>query len=257
MKIIPVPVLSDNYAYLLVDEASGSAAAVDPVEPEKVLAAAQAAAVRITKVLTTHKHWDHAGGNEGMKRLLPGIEVLGGALDHVAGGTTAVQDGMRFAFGGNMEVLAMHTPCHTAGHICYYVTSTDGSADPAVFTGDTLFVGGCGRFFEGSAEEMHSALELKLGRLPPNTQVFCGHEYTVKNLEFACSVDGANAALQQKLREARELRQKGLPTIPSSIGGELQFNPFMRCRDPALQAATGKSDPIEVMAELRRLKNEF
>eukprot|EP00897_Mesotaenium_endlicherianum_P000349 jgi/Mesen1/10314/ME000079S09741 len=293
MRVVTVPVLEDNYSYLLIDDSTGEAAAVDPVEPRKVLAAAKEAGATLTTVLTTHHHWDHAGGNEKMKHEVAGIRVLGGAIDGVQGATEAVDDGTELSLGASVHVRAIHTPCHTKGHISYYVTDKSSGEAPAVFTGDTLFVAGCGRFFEGSPEEMLSSLCTKLaalppstrvfcghefvagcGRffegspeemlsslctklaaLPPSTRVFCGHEYTVKNLEFAASVEGENDAVQKKLAWARQQRSAGAPTVPSTIREELEINPFMRVEQPA--KATGKSSATDVMAELRRRKNAF
>uniref|UniRef100_A0A0E0D009 hydroxyacylglutathione hydrolase n=1 Tax=Oryza meridionalis TaxID=40149 RepID=A0A0E0D009_9ORYZ len=195
MKIIPVACLEDNYAYLIVDESTKSAAAVDPVEPEKVLAAAAEVGVRIDcsflwdaisavpKIFpnptlrdqspTTRK--DHAGGNEKLAQSVPGIKVYGGSLDNVKGCTDQVENGTKLSLGKDIEILCLHTPCHTKGHISYYVTSKE-EEDPAVFTGDTLFIAGCGRFFEGTAEQMYQSLCVTLGSLPKPTRVYCGHE---------------------------------------------------------------------------------
>ena len=150
-----MPLLSDNYAYLLIDRSSNVAAVVDPAEPQKVLDAARAAgAPQLTHVLCTHNHWDHAGGNEKMRELVPGIEVVGGLGDDAAAVTREVAEGDRVHV-GRLSVSVLSTPCHTAGHVCFYVES---EGRRAVFTGDTLFVGGCGRNFEGTAEQMHDCL---------------------------------------------------------------------------------------------------
>ncbi|KAJ0978509.1 hypothetical protein J5N97_013983 [Dioscorea zingiberensis] len=175
MKIYHIPCLEDNYAYLIVDEATREAAAVDPVEPEKVIRAADEAGADIKLVLTTHRHWDHAGGNNKMKQLVPGIKVYGGSLDNVEGCDNKVENGDRLSLGADVNILALHTPCHTKGHISYFVTSKTEEV-PAVFTGDTLFIAGCGKFFEGTAEQMYESLCVTLGSLPRPTRVFCGHE---------------------------------------------------------------------------------
>ncbi|CAL2243258.1 unnamed protein product [Prunus armeniaca] len=175
MKIHHVACLEDNYAYLIIDESTKEAAAVDPVEPEKVLKAAQEHGVDIKLVLTTHHHWDHAGGNEKIKQLVPGIKVYGGSIDNVKGCTDKVDNGDKISLGADVHILSLHTPCHTKGHISYYVTNKEGD-DPAVFTGDTLFIAGCGKFFEGTAEQMHQSLCVTLGSLPKPTRVYCGHE---------------------------------------------------------------------------------
>lgn len=163
---------------MVVDDATNQAAAIDPVEPDKVLAAASKAGALITHILTTHKHWDHAGGNSEMRKLLPDVPVLGGAGDGVAACTWQVQEGEVFRIGRDLRVECLLTPGHTMGHICYAVTDERGlkeRAQRAVFTGDTLFVGGAGKFFEGSPADMLASLS-KLGALPPETFVYCGHE---------------------------------------------------------------------------------
>mmetsp|Transcript_7590 Transcript_7590/g.10110 ORF Transcript_7590/g.10110 Transcript_7590/m.10110 type:complete len:254 (+) Transcript_7590:158-919(+) len=253
MKIIPVPVLSDNYAYLLVDQGSQTAAAVDPAEPDTVIRAAQAEGVQIVQILTTHKHWDHSGGNSGMASQIPGIEVVGGSNEGVDACTKTVQDNEEFTF-GDINIRCMHTPGHTMGHICYYVTEGE---DKAVFTGDTLFIGGAGKFFEGTAEDMYPSLYQKLGALPTDTKVYCGHEYTLSNYRFALHIDPDNAELQSQNAWARQQVNNGLPTVPSTIANELATNPFMRATDPSLQEKTGKSDPIQCLAAIRQMKNRF
>lgn len=254
MKIFPVPCLQDNYAYLLVDDQSGDAAVVDPVEPDRVVAAAASHGAHIKFVITTHHHWDHAGGNDKIKKLVPNIRVYGGSEDNVQGQTDKLHDGGEVALGDSIKIRAMHTPCHTKGHICYFITDGKGG-DPAVFTGDTLFIGGCGRFFEGTPEQMHYSLCERLAALPPNTQVFCGHEYTVKNFAFALDVEPENPALKRKFAWAKQQQAESKPTVPSTIGEELETNPFMRVKEKSIQDATGMSSPIEVMGALRRWKD--
>ncbi|XP_010558112.1 PREDICTED: hydroxyacylglutathione hydrolase cytoplasmic [Tarenaya hassleriana] len=256
MQIFHVPCLQDNYSYLIIDESSGDAAAVDPVEPDKVIGAAEQHGAQIKLVLTTHHHWDHAGGNEKIKQLVPGIKVYGGSLDKVKGCTDTVDNGDNLALGVNLNILALHTPCHTKGHISYYVTDKEGG-NPAVFTGDTLFIAGCGRFFEGTAEQMHQSLCVTLASLPKPTQIYCGHEYTVKNLEFALTVEPDNEKIHQKLSWARRQVQAGLPTIPSTIEEELETNPFMRVDNPEIQEKVGCQTAIEVLREIRKMKDHW
>ncbi|KAI9156643.1 hypothetical protein LWI28_010010 [Acer negundo] len=256
MKIFHVPCLEDNYSYLIIDESTKEAAIVDPVEPEKVLEAAKQHGVDLKIILTTHHHWDHAGGNEKMKEMVPGIKVYGGSLDNVKGCTDKVENGDKISLGANVNILSLHTPCHTKGHISYYVTGKDGE-DPAVFTGDTLFIAGCGKFFEGTAEQMYQSLCVTLSSLPKPTQVYCGHEYTVKNLQFALTVEPDNTKIQQKLSWAQQQRQAGLPTIPSTIEEEMETNPFIRVDLPMLQKLVGFHDPIEALREIRRRKDNW
>jgi hydroxyacylglutathione hydrolase len=257
MKVVPVACLEDNYAYLVIDEETGDCAAVDPVWPEEVLQAAQLQGATVNMVLTTHHHWDHAGGNNGMKKLLKDVKVYGGVKDKVEGCTHPVQHGDEFSISPSVRVKCIETPCHTKGHISYYITSTYPDDKPAVFTGDTLFIGGCGKFFEGTPDQMYESLCKKLASLPHETQVYCGHEYTQSNLAFALTVEPKNEALLKKMEWVQHQRKEKKATVPSTIGDELKFNPFMRVDKEALQLATGQTSPIEVMAEVRRMKDNF
>ncbi|KAJ0466058.1 putative hydroxyacylglutathione hydrolase [Helianthus annuus] len=256
MKVIHIPCLEDNYSYLVIDENTKQGAVVDPVEPEKVIGVAKENGVELKLVLTTHHHWDHAGGNEKIKELVPGIKVYGGSIDNVKGCTNKVENGDKLSLGADINILSLHTPCHTKGHISYYLTGKEDD-DPAVFTGDTLFVAGCGKFFEGTAEQMHESLCVTLASLPKQTKVYCGHEYTVKNLQFAQTVEPENAKISQKLSWAQQQRQSGLPTIPSTIGEELEFNPFMRADLPEVQEKVGCKSPVEALRKIRELKDNW
>ncbi|XP_057442352.1 hydroxyacylglutathione hydrolase cytoplasmic [Lotus japonicus] len=256
MKIYHIPCLEDNYSYLIEDESTKEAAVVDPVEPEKVLEAANLHGLTLKLVLTTHHHWDHAGGNEKIKELVPGIKVYGGSIDKVKGCTDKVENGDKVSLGADISILALHTPCHTKGHISYYVTGKE-DEDPAVFTGDTLFIASCGKFFEGTAEQMYQSLCVTLGSLPKPTRVYCGHEYSVKNLQFALTIEPGNLKTQQKLTWAQNQRQAGQPTIPSTIEEELETNPFMRIDLPEIQEKVGFKSPVEALGELRKLKDNW
>nr|CAH7756867.1 unnamed protein product [Callosobruchus chinensis] len=254
MKITILPALSDNYMYLIIDEQTKQAAIVDPVEPDTVLKAVKEEGVNLTKVLTTHYHWDHAGGNEELVKKSPTVLQVFGGDKHIGALTNEVKHGDKFSI-GEINVECLHTPCHTSGHICYYLTAP--GQTPAVFTGDTLFIAGCGRFFEGTAEQMYSALVEKLGGLPDNTRVFCGHEYTLQNLKFARHVEGHNQDILKKIEQASELRNKNLPTVPSTIGEEKKYNPFMRVMMGEVQSHAGCSDPVATMQSIRREKDNF
>jgi len=254
MKIVQVPVLKDNYSYLIIDEKQNVAAAVDPAEPNKVVEAASMHNVKIGIVLTTHHHSDHAGGNTEMLTKVPGIDIVGGE-DRVTAVTKIVKGGDTFNV-GSLNVKVHFTPCHTKGHVLYEVS--DPSQGPAaLFTGDTLFIGGCGRFFEGNAEEMYSNLIKVIAKLPAHTQIFCGHEYTVRNLEFATTLEPNNDAIKNKLAWARVQRENGLSTVPSTVAEEMTFNPFMRVGEKSLAEATGLTDPIAIMKEIRQRKDNF
>jgi len=254
MKIRILPALSDNYMYLLVDQSTNTAAIVDPVDPSSVLAAVEEEGVTLTTVLTTHHHWDHAGGNKELVSQMSDLSVIGGD-DRIDCVTKKVQHGDTITV-GSLTVNCISTPCHTTGHICYYVTNDQ---DKLVFTGDTLFLGGCGRFFEGTADQMYSALVTKLGQLPGDTKVYCGHEYSLQNLSYGHHVEPDNKDIAAKIEWCRRQREKSpaLPTVPSTIEEEKRINPFMRVGDPSLQSYTGETDPILVMKALRTEKDDF
>jgi len=233
VRVVPIPMLDDNYGYLLIDEEQKIAAAVDPVQPDKVFAAAEKEGVNIAAVLTTHHHWDHAGGNEQFISMMnEKIPVYGGD-DRIGALTNKVGQGDTFKV-ASIEVKVLFTPCHTTGHVLYFVDHED---QRFLFSGDTLFIGGCGRFFEGTPEQMVDALCNQIASLPKDTQVMCGHEYTVANLEFAMKVDPENDQLQKKLAWAKERRANKEYTIPSTIAEELAFNPFMRVREDVIKKA--------------------
>ncbi|GBB88432.1 hypothetical protein RclHR1_00150028 [Rhizophagus clarus] len=248
MKVIPVPVLQDNYSYLVIDEKTNEAAVVDPVEPEKVLKVANEQGVNLKHLITTHHHDDHSGGNTNLVKEKPDLIVYGGD-NRIPSVTNIVKDNEEFKI-GQIDVKALFTICHTSASVSFYLQDKN---DRAVFTGDTLFIGGCGRFFEGTAEQMHNSLNNILAKLPKDTKVYCGHEYTKSNLKFAASVEPDNEFLQQKIQWANENER----TVPSTIGDELNFNPFMRVDKESIKKATGKQDPVEVMAALREMKNKF
>ncbi|KAI8871853.1 putative hydroxyacyl glutathione hydrolase [Ramicandelaber brevisporus] len=256
MRVVTLPIFQDNYSYVIFDDATKKAAVVDPAEASKVLPQLKTLVTdqgyELTHVLTTHHHADHAGGNEAVADAYPGIAVVG-ADKRVNAITALVNDGAEFKIGG-VNVKSLLTVGHTTGHVSFYATPAEQNSVPAaVFTGDCLFLGGCGRFFEGTPEDMYKSLIEILGKLPKDTKVYCGHEYTRGNYKFALSVDGQNADLI-KLNEAANATEI---TVPGTIENELKANPFMRVHEPALQASTGKTDPIDVMAKLRELKNNF
>ncbi|XP_076853389.1 hydroxyacylglutathione hydrolase-like protein isoform X2 [Brachyhypopomus gauderio] len=201
MKVKVISVLEDNYMYLVIDEQSKAAVAVDPAVPHRLLEIVKREGVTLTAVLTTHHHWDHARGNEALVKELPDLRVYGGD-DRITGLTHKVTNGQELKF-NSVNVRCLFTPCHTSGHMCYFMWEDDCTDSPAVFTGDTLFVGGCGRFFEGTAEQMYHNLIEVLGALPHDTKIFCGHEYTIKNLKFAMLVEPENEKVKEMLSWAR------------------------------------------------------
>ncbi|KAI5652048.1 hydroxyacylglutathione hydrolase-like protein [Phthorimaea operculella] len=254
MEVKILPALQDNYMYLLVDKTTNEAAIVDPVEPNTVIAAVNEAGANLTTVLTTHHHWDHASGNENLKLAMPHLVVYGG--DPRIGGVTHMV-GHDHSFNiGNLNVKCLFTPCHTSGHICYYVEAPGEPKEKVVFTGDTLFLGGCGRFFEGTADQMFAALCL-LSSLPEDTKVYCGHEYTLSNLKFASFIEPLNDEVIKKMQWSMMRRQNGLPTVPSTIGEEKKYNPFMRVTELPVMQHAGVCDPIQTMHKIRLEKDNF
>lgn len=254
MLVKILPALQDNYMYLLICSDTNQAAIVDPVEPDTVLSAVEKENVNLVSVITTHHHWDHAGGNEKlMKKLTTSIPVYGGD-DRIGALSNKVTQGDVFNV-GKLKVTCLFTPCHTTGHICYFVESPNG--DRCVFTGDTLFQGGCGRFFEGTPDQMYSALIEKLSSLPEDTKVFCGHEYTLQNMAFAKNVEPNSEVITKRIQWAEEKRAQNLPTVPSTIAEEKSWNPFMRVHVESVQTHAGESDPVQTMGSLRREKDSF
>jgi len=256
MRVLPVPVLQDNYSYLIIDDSKNIAVVVDPAEPNKVLEAANLQNVNIGLILTTHHHMDHAGGNEEMLKLVPNIQVVGGD-ERILAITRKVTKGDLLTI-GSLNIKVHFTPCHTKGHVLYEINDTKESSKPhALFTGDTLFIGGCGRFFEGNAQEMYHNLIEVIANLPHETLIYCGHEYTQKNLEFATTLEPNNQDLKIKLEWTKQQRQNKLPTVPSTVSEELKYNPFMRVKEKVLSEVTNLKDPIEIMKEIRARKDRF
>jgi len=253
MKVLPVQVRDDNYAYLLVDEKANKALAVDPYDVPKVQSAAAQAGIELAGSLTTHHHHDHSGGNQAFARSYPDAPIYGGS-NKAPALTNLVKDKDEIAF-GNITIKCLHTPCHTQDSICYYVTSNDDSHPGGVFTGDTLFIAGCGRFFEGTASEMDAALKY-LTTLPDKTVVYNGHEYTKGNVAFAKSVEPDNEALKR----LEKLNQENpVTTGHTTIADEKEWNPFIRLNSPSIRKNINAADASDddVMHTLRELKNNF
>jgi len=260
MKIKQIPVLSDNLSYLIIDEVNNVAGVVDPAEPDKIINAIQTenAKFTLTHLLTTHHHSDHSGGNVEMKKRFPELEVIGSEADRerIPAITKGVKDNDTFKI-GDIHITVLFAPCHTRGHMLYLVKDEkDPASKLALFTGDTIFIAGCGRFFEGDAIQMLSNMD-RVAKLPKDTEIYCGHEYTVKNLLFAKTIEPQNEAILKKLEWAQNQRAKEMSTIPSTLEQELATNPFMRIREPSVQNVIGESDPVKVMAELRSRKDKF
>ena len=227
MEIVRIPVLSDNYVWLVHEPVSGETMVVDPAVAEPVLAEAEARGWRITQIWNTHWHPDHTGGNSAIKAAT-GAFVTGPAAEAARIPTLdrQVREGDRVSL-GPVEAEVIEVPAHTAGHIAYHLPQEE-----VIFVGDTLFAMGCGRLFEGSAEQMHDSLQ-RLATLPGETRIYCGHEYTLSNGVFALAVEPDNEALVSRMAEVREARERGEVTLPTTIALERETNPFMRARSAA------------------------
>ncbi|QJD28794.1 hydroxyacylglutathione hydrolase [Methylococcus geothermalis] len=253
LEILQIPVLEDNYVYLLHEPGSGATAAVDPAVAGPVLEALDARGWRLSHVLNTHHHGDHVGGNLELKAAT-GCVIVGAAGDRhrIPGIDVVLKDGEEFRI-GSASARMLEVPGHTAGHIAFWFED-----DAALFCGDTLFALGCGRLFEGSAEQMWRSLE-RLRALPPESRVFCAHEYTQANARFAATMEPGNAALRERMSRVEALRRDGLATVPSSLGDELATNPFLRPESPEIRQRLGlvQAPDVEVFAEIRRRKDVF
>jgi hydroxyacylglutathione hydrolase len=233
MRVLPIPCLTDNYAYLVID--GNNAAIVDPSAHEPVLEVIAREKVKPVAIWLTHHHWDHIGGVEGIIAAHPDIAVVTHTSDsaRVPNATKLVDDGDVVSL-GNLRAKVLHNPGHTLGAISYWIEDGDG----AVFTGDTLFGAGCGRVFEGTPEMMFASLN-KLAALPPTTRVYFGHEYTAANLKFALHVEPNNEAV------AARMERIATPSTPSTIADERTTNPFLLAKDAG------------EFAERREAKNSF
>ncbi|MDF9391005.1 MULTISPECIES: hydroxyacylglutathione hydrolase [Methylococcus] len=253
LEILQIPVLEDNYVYLLHEPDSGATAAVDPAVAGPVLEALDARGWQLSHVLNTHHHGDHVGGNLELKAAT-GCTIVGAAVDRrrIPGIDVALKDGDAFTLGA-ASARMLEVPGHTSGHVAFWFED-----DAALFCGDTLFALGCGRLFEGSAEQMWHSLE-RLRALPAETKVFCAHEYTQANARFAVTIEPGNAALHERFERVEALRREKRPTVPSCLGEELATNPFLRPESPEIRDGLGLRDApdVEVFAEIRRRKDGF
>ncbi len=239
LEIIRIPALSDNYIWLVHDRKADKTAVVDPGDPEPVLAELERRGWKLNAILNTHWHPDHTGGNARLKAETGAVIIapsgegtrIPGA-DWLAGGSNRIKVGQHVA-------QVVDVPGHTAGHIAFHFAE-----DGIIFVGDTLFAMGCGRLFEGTAEQMFRNMQF-FAKLPPETQVYCAHEYTQANGKFALSVEPDNATLQARMVEVDALREAGEPTVPTTIGAELATNPFLR------------AESAEQLAERRAAKDVF
>src|SRR3954470_5474490 len=253
VSVVPVAAFKDNYVWTLRN--ASHAAVVDPGAAGPVLDYLQREGLSLAAILATHHHPDHVGGIAELRRAFE-VPVYGPKNEPIATLTRPVSEGDRVAVPElGVEFSVLDIPGHTRAHIAYYGAG-------ALFCGDTLFACGCGRLFEGTAEQMYASLD-KLARLPDETRVYCGHEYTLANIGFAKAVEPGNKALRKREERDSGLRAAGRPTLPSTLGDEKATNPFLRCLEPAVVDSVNKylgsrvSDPVRVFAAIRDWKNRF
>jgi hydroxyacylglutathione hydrolase len=237
MEIVAVPAFSDNYLWLVHDEASGETAVVDPGDARPVLAAAEKRGWAISQIWNTHWHPDHTGGNLAIKQAT-GARISGPAGENIPGRDVGLREGDEVRLGGHVGRV-IEVPGHTLGHIALIFDE-----DRVAFVGDTLFAMGCGRLFEGTPEQMYRSLQ-RLTALPPETRLYCAHEYTLSNARFAAHAMPGDAAIAARLAEVEEQRTRGEKTVPTSVAQELATNPFVLASN------------VEEFARLRRDKDSF
>jgi hydroxyacylglutathione hydrolase len=239
IEIARIPVLSDNYVWLVHEPETGDTAVVDPAVAEPVLEEADRRGWRISQIWNTHWHPDHTGGNEAIKRATGArVTAPSAEADRIPTMDRGVGEGDEVSL-GRVKARVLEVPAHTAGHIAYHLPE-----EQVVFVGDTMFAMGCGRLFEGSAEQMHANLQ-RLAKLPRETEVYCAHEYTLSNGRYALVAEPENAALRERMMRVEAARAVNEATVPTTIGLELETNPFVRARS------------VEEFAERRKAKDAF
>ena len=244
---------SDNFGLLVHDPVANLCASIDTPDGETIWGELQAKGWQLTHIFNTHHHYDHVPGNEMLKERT-GCTIVGAKNDaeRIPGIDELLEDGDIYEFGAN-KITMLETPGHTLGSVCFFV-----EPDKILFTGDTLFSMGCGRLFEGSAQLMWQSMQ-KIRALPDDAQIYCGHEYTLSNAEFALEVEPDNLALQQRAQEVRELRRARKDTLPVSLGTEKATNPFLRADSMEIQKKFGLEGQAEIktFAATRALKDQF
>ncbi|HEX7929914.1 MAG TPA: hydroxyacylglutathione hydrolase [Sphingomicrobium sp.] len=238
LTVSAVPVLNDNYVWLITNPDTGETAAVDPSVAEPVLQAVQDKGLRLTQVLNTHWHPDHTGGNEGIKSATGSTITAPAEAERVSKVDRIVSEGDRVSIAGS-EAVVWDIPAHTAGHIAYYFED-----EGMIFVGDTMFAMGCGRLFEGTAEQMYANMK-RIADLPEDVRIYCGHEYTLANARFAAHFDPDNDAVARRLEDVAALREEGRITLPTTVAEERATNPFVRASD------------VQEFARLRTEKDSF
>ncbi len=253
MLITPILCLKDNYAYIVNDNISKKVGVVDPSEAKPIINHLEKMNLKLDYILNTHHHFDHVGGNFELKKKY-NAKVIGfvGDKKRIPNIDIALNDKEIFEFGSS-TVKIIHIPGHTSGHICFFFDK-----ERVAFTGDTLFSLGCGRIFEGDYKQMLSSLN-KIKKLPKDTKIYCGHEYTYKNAEFCIAHDKENLDLKKKFKEIKSLISKNLPTIPTILEDELKSNIFLRCDENALKIKLNMEniEDYKVFKKVRDLKDDF
>jgi len=253
MQVIPIPCLVDNYAYIINDNISKAVAVVDPSEASPVIDFLKKQNLKLDYILNTHHHYDHIGGNIELKKLY-NAKVIGFAGDknRIPGIDIALEDNVKWTF-GKSSVKILHIPGHTLGHICFFFEN-----EQIAFTGDTLFSLGCGRIFEGDHKQMLTSLN-KIKKLPRDTKIYCGHEYTLQNSRFCIKYDNENQNLIKKIQEIKEKLTKNKPTIPSTLEEELKSNIFLRSNNDKIKTNLNMSNSSSLVtfSKLRDLKDNF
>jgi hydroxyacylglutathione hydrolase len=253
LHIVPVRAFTDNYIWIIHDRCH--AAVVDPGDAAPVLDFLRRENLQLVAILNTHHHNDHVGGNAALLREFP-VPVYGPAHESIPTLTHRLREGDNVQLAEfPLSFNVLDIPGHTAGHIAYYGANL-------LFCGDTLFACGCGRLFEGTPQQMHASLQ-KLAGLPDETQVYCGHEYTLANIHFARAVEPGNQALLELEAAMKKLRKQDIPTLPSTLMREKATNPFLRCNQLEVIQSAGNylgaslPDPVSVFAAIRSWKNDF
>lgn len=256
LNIVPIPAFHDNYIWLIINPNNHQAACVDPGNAKLVIQYCEQNNITLCAILITHHHFDHTGGVPKLAKHYS-IPVYGPAQESISNCNHPLkeQDHVTLPLLNNLEMKVLDVPGHTSGHIAYV-------GNGWLFCGDTLFAAGCGRLFEGTPQQMLTSLN-KFKTLDPKTKVFCAHEYTLKNLEFAQSVEPNNTAIQAKIAQSRTLRNQQKPTLPSTISDELKTNPFLRTDSKEIiasaQAYCGHelSQPVDIFTTIREMKDHF
>ena len=255
IDVIPIPAFKDNYIWMIHDTSSNNATIVDPGDSTPVISILNETGIKPVAILITHHHYDHIGGVQGLLSKYE-IPVYGPAGENISVIDHPLREGEKVMIDNiETEFEIFDVPGHTAGHIAYF-------GDGKLFIGDTLFMAGCGRLFEGTAEQMYSSLS-KILQLAEDTEIYCAHEYTLANLRFAETVEPDNQDIQERIRECKKQREAGIPTVPGTLLTEKHTNPFLRSSQPSVIRAAEKytgtklNNNVEIFAAIRNWKDNF